>query len=115
MVGGKKYEGQVNGGCADLHSDSIREFVGSRFRIGLARKRRCELKRGWSGHAAGMRSHGMSPIADGLDPWIHPFRTVLSQLLIIPPQVGMVVVELGQEIVQFRGIFCLHGMSHASS
>jgi hypothetical protein len=50
-----------------------------------------------------------------LDPWVHPFRSVLSQLLIVAPQVGMVVVELGQEIVQFCGIFCLHGMSHAGS
>jgi hypothetical protein len=41
-----------------------------------------------------------------LDPWVHPFRTVLSQLLIVAPQVGMVVVELGQEVVQFCGIFC---------
>ena len=36
-----------------------------------------------------------------LDPWVHPFRAVLRQLLIVAPQVGMVVVELGQEIVQF--------------
>jgi hypothetical protein len=42
-----------------------------------------------------------------LDPWVHPFRSVLHQLLIVAPHVGMVVVELGQEIVQFCGIFCL--------
>jgi hypothetical protein len=47
-----------------------------------------------------------------LDPWVHPFWAVLSQLLIIAPQIGMVVVELGQEIVQFCRIFCLHGTDH---
>jgi hypothetical protein len=29
-----------------------------------------------------------------LDPWVHPFRSVLSQLFIIAPHVRMVVVEL---------------------
>jgi hypothetical protein len=46
MVGGKKYESQINGGCADLHSDGIREIAGSRFRIRFARECRCELKCG---------------------------------------------------------------------
>src|SRR5262245_4621608 len=48
-----------------------------------------------------------------LDSWVHPLRTVLSQLLIVAPQVGMVVVELGQKIVQFCRVLCLHGVSHA--
>ena len=48
-----------------------------------------------------------------LDPWVHPFRSVLRQLLIVAPQVGMVVIELRQKIVQFRGILCLYSMGHA--
>jgi hypothetical protein len=39
-----------------------------------------------------------------LDPWIHPFWTVLRQLVVIAPHVGMVVVELRQEVMQLCGI-----------
>ena len=48
-----------------------------------------------------------------LDPWVHPFRAILRQLVIIAPHIGMVVIELRQKIVQFRGILCLYGMGHA--
>ena len=64
MVGGEEDEGQIDGGCADLHQYGVREVAGSGFRIGLARESRRELKRGWSGRACGMSRHGMnvSPI-----------------------------------------------------
>ena len=102
MVGGKEDEGQIDGGSADLHQDGIREIAGGGFRIGLARECGRELERDWSGRVCGIGHYGTTDfptVDDRLDPWVHPFRTVLGQLLIIAPQVGMVVVELRQEIV----------------
>ena len=64
MVGGKEYEGQIDGGGADLHQDGIREIAGGGFRIGLARECGRELKRGRSGRACGMSRYGanVSPV-----------------------------------------------------
>ena len=60
MVGGKEDEGQIDGSRADLHQDGICEIAGGSFRIGLARERGRELKRGRSGRACGMSRHGMN-------------------------------------------------------
>ena len=60
MVSGKKDESQIDGCRADLHPDGIREIAGSRFRIGLARECRGELKRGRSGRAERMSCHGIN-------------------------------------------------------
>ena len=60
MVGGEENEGQIDGGRADLHPDGVREVAGGGFRIGLARERGRELKRGRSCRACGMGRHGMN-------------------------------------------------------
>ena len=46
MVGGKEHEGEIDGSRADLRSDGIRKIACGSFRIGLARERGRELKRG---------------------------------------------------------------------
>ena len=107
MVGRKEDKGQIDGGCADLHPDGVCEVAGGGFRIGLSRECGRELKRGRSCRACGMDHHSMNvmermcrlSVSDRLDPRVHPFRAVLSQLVIVAPHVRMVVVELGQEIV----------------
>ena len=60
MVGRKEDEGQIDGGCADLHQDGICEIADGSFRIGLARECGRELKRGRGGHACGMGHHGVN-------------------------------------------------------
>src|SRR5437016_4376972 len=110
MMCRKEDEGQINGGHADLHQDGICEIANGGFRIGLARNCARESKRGRSGRACGMTRHSMNvplSVTETLDPWVHPFRAVLCQFLIVAPHIGMVVVELSQEIVQFCGILCL--------
>lgn len=99
MVGRKENEDQIDWGRANLHKNSIREIASGGFRIGLARKCSCELKCGLSRRACVMGRHGMNALLVGaailLDPWVHPFRTVLGQFFIVAPHVRMVVVELG--------------------
>ena len=93
MVNGKERQGQIDGGCTDLHPYGVGEVAGSSFCIGPARERGRELKGGRSGCACGLPRHGIcqTPMSD---PWIHPLRTILGQFLIVAPHVGMVVVEL---------------------
>lgn len=95
MVGGEEDKGQIDGGRADLHLDGVREVAGGGFRIGLARECSRELKRGRSCCACGMDRHSMNvmvrtcrlSVFDRLDPRVHPFRAVLSQLVIVAPHV----------------------------
>ena len=60
MVEGEEDESQIDGSCADLHPDGVREVAGGGFRIGLARECGRELKRGRSGRACRMSRHGMN-------------------------------------------------------
>src|SRR5574341_1277278 len=43
---------------------------------------------------------------------IHPFRSVLGELLIVAPDVGIVVVELSEQVVQFGRVLGFEGADH---
>ncbi len=50
---------------------------------------------------ASSRYEPMAPlVVDTLNSWIHSFWAILRQLLIVSPHIGVVVVELRQEIMQ---------------
>ena len=108
MVGRKETKTRSMG-PANLHRDSIREIASGGFRIGLARKcSRGEVSEVWpeclSCLCNGLVRYERAACPDAaiiLRPWVHPFRTVLCQLLIVAPQVGM-VVELGQRYAALR-------------
>src|SRR5215467_1773637 len=47
------------------------------------------------------------------NPWIHPFGAILREFFIVAPHVRIVVVQLGEEIMQLRRIFCLQRANHS--
>lgn len=60
MVRGEEDEGQIDGGCTDLHPYGIREVAGGCSCISPARESGRKLKRSWSGCACGLLRHGMN-------------------------------------------------------
>jgi len=60
MVGGKEHEGQIDGGCTDLHLYGVREVSCGSSCVGPARESGRKLKRGWSACARGLPRHGMN-------------------------------------------------------
>ena len=60
MVSGEEGQGQIDGGCTNLHPYGIREVADRSFCIGFARERGRELKGGRSGCACGLSRHGMN-------------------------------------------------------
>src|SRR5215510_2274559 len=47
------------------------------------------------------------------NPWIHPFGAILREFFIVAPHVRIVVVQLGEEIMQLRRIFRLQRANHS--
>ena len=44
---------------------------------------------------------------------VHPLGPIFRQLLVVAPHVGVIVIQLREQIVQLRGIFRLQGPHHS--
>ena len=98
MVAREEHACEIHGALADLPPDGVRDVTSRCFRIGISRERRCKLEGAAVCAVQGMRDH-RTGITGQSDARIQAFRSILGKLLVVPPHIGIVVVELSQQIM----------------
>lgn len=111
MVGREEREREIHRVLADLPADDVRDITSRRFRVGTSRERRRKLERAVVCGLGRMGDH-LIGVAERSDAGVHAFRSVLGELLVVSPHVGIVVVELCQKIVQFGRVLGFERTDH---
>src|SRR5689334_7404642 len=109
MMRREKDKGQVDRPAADLHPDGVGQISDSSLSVGVCGQGRGEPE---SGDSLTLRLLCNHAVCDSLDARIHPFSAIFCEFLVVAPHVGVVVVQLSQQVMQFRGVFCLERPYH---
>ncbi len=113
MLGRNEEESHVNSRRAQLFAYGSDQFIGGSLRVTLAGQSGGKSQRRWRGnnHGGWFCKLGRPGVSAWSDARIHTFRSIRGEFLIIAPHIGMIIIKLREQVVEFGwilGFQCLH-------